>query len=118
MLVQVQSIQTGPLTQKFCVINCCRRLGGTWGARGAGLEDAPGVLGQDQGRKLGATHVPLPGEAEVGVEFAPSRGQTHLHATAVGKHEVHLEDFCKTPATEEKAKVINVHEKRQVEHDS
>jgi hypothetical protein len=54
----------------------------------------------------------------VGVEFAPSRGQTHLHATAVGKHEVHLEDFCKTPATEEKAKVINVHEKRQVEHDS
>lgn len=41
------------------------------------------------------------------VEFAPGRGQIHLHLVAIAKDKAYLQDFYKAKTMEDKAKVVN-----------
>ena len=41
------------------------------------------------------------------VEFAPGRGQIHLHIIAIGKDRAYLKDFYNAETTKEKAKVVD-----------
>eukprot|EP00984_Skeletonema_dohrnii_P028593 scaffold18649_cov118-Skeletonema_dohrnii-CCMP3373.AAC.1 len=40
------------------------------------------------------------------VEFAPGRGQIHLHLLAIGKNKSYLYDFYRAKTEEEKAKIM------------
>ncbi len=52
------------------------------------------------------------------VEFAPGRGDIHLHVVAIAKDRAYLQDFFKASTLEEKAKVFNNHatEKKRLDH--
>jgi hypothetical protein len=49
------------------------------------------------------------------VEFAPGRGDIHLHVVAIAKDRAYLQDFFKILTLEEKAKVLNNYATKQLD---
>lgn len=49
------------------------------------------------------------------IEFAPGRGQIHLHLLAIAKDRAYLDDFYRAKTWEEKASVINYYAKTRLD---
>ena len=48
------------------------------------------------------------------VEFAPGRGQIHLHILGIAKNKAYLTDFYKAKTTEDKAAIVDKYARKKL----